>query len=199
MSQTRNHGTKDGDVSPILEQRCDVCHSCYDAPCQLKLTSFDGLERGGSKKLVYDAARLSAERPTRLFIDADSVKEWREMDFQPVLNEREQTPEANLENSVLNLMLELKKEYPLPETDLLPQVFDLRLSRDYIYAPPLCKTRLGGGDQTQCRARRSTGNSHQHQPGSGQGGDSGGPARRSNSASCWPAPTWWRWTRPPAG
>ncbi len=29
------------DVKPILEQRCVVCHSCYNAPCQLKLGSFD--------------------------------------------------------------------------------------------------------------------------------------------------------------
>lgn len=120
------------DVQPILEQRCDVCHSCYDAPCQLKLTSFDGLERGGSKKLVYDAARLTPDQPTRLFVDADSVEGWRALDFHPVLNERNQTPEANLENSVLNLMLELKRENPLPESDLLPETFDLRLSRDYI-------------------------------------------------------------------
>jgi len=27
------------EVKPILENRCVVCHGCYDAPCQLKLTS----------------------------------------------------------------------------------------------------------------------------------------------------------------
>jgi len=27
------------DVQPLLNQRCVVCHGCYDAPCQLKLTS----------------------------------------------------------------------------------------------------------------------------------------------------------------
>ena len=26
-------------VSPVLERRCVVCHGCYDAPCQLKLSS----------------------------------------------------------------------------------------------------------------------------------------------------------------
>jgi len=57
------------DVQPILERRCDVCHSCYDAPCQLKLTCFEGLERGGSKKLVYDSARLKRAEPTRLYMD----------------------------------------------------------------------------------------------------------------------------------
>jgi len=117
------------DVQPILERRCDVCHSCYDAPCQLKLTCFEGLERGGSKKLVYDSARLKRSEPTRLFIDADSVEAWREKDFHPVLNERDQTEQVNLENSVLNRILELKKEHPQPQTELLPDTFDISLAR----------------------------------------------------------------------
>ncbi len=117
------------DVQPILERRCDVCHGCYDAPCQLKLTCFEGIERGGSKKLVYDASRLTRAKPTRLFIDADSVEAWRGMDFHPVLNERDQTPQANLENSVVNMMLDLKKEHPQPTTELLPAAFDISLDR----------------------------------------------------------------------
>jgi len=120
------------DVQPILEQRCDVCHSCYDAPCQLKMTSFEGIDRGGSKKLVYNAARITADKPTRLFIDANTTEEWRDMDFHPILNERRQDPEVNLKNSVLFLMLQLKKENPLPAEGLLPATFDLRLDHDYI-------------------------------------------------------------------
>jgi hypothetical protein len=112
------------EVQPILERRCDVCHGCYDAPCQLKLTCYEGLERGGTTKLVY-TTRLRPEKPTRLFIDASSVEEWRQMGFHPVLNERDQTPQANLENSVVNLMLQLKKENPQPETELLPDSFDI--------------------------------------------------------------------------
>jgi hypothetical protein len=120
------------DVQPILERRCNVCHSCYDAPCQLKLTGFEGLERGGSKTLVYNFARLKRAKPTRLFIDANSVEEWRGMDFHPVLNERDQNPQVNLENSVVNMMLELKKERPQPTTELLPAAFDISLDRKQI-------------------------------------------------------------------
>ncbi len=120
------------DVQPILERRCSVCHSCYDAPCQLKTTCFEGIDRGGTKALVYNSTRLTADRPTRLHIDADSAEGWREIGFHPVLNERDQTSAANLENSVLNLMLQLKKNNPLPTTDLLPETFDIRLNRDYI-------------------------------------------------------------------
>jgi hypothetical protein len=120
------------DVQPVLERRCSVCHSCYDAPCQLKTTCFEGIERGGTKSLVYNSARLTADKPTRLHVDADSPAEWRELGFHPVLNERDQTASAHLENSVLNLMLQLKKEHPLPQTDLLPETFDIRLNHEYI-------------------------------------------------------------------
>ncbi len=120
------------EVQPILERRCDVCHGCYDAPCQLKLTAYEGLERGGTTKLVYDGARLVREKPTRLFIDANSVEEWRQMGFHPVLNERDQIPQANLEDSVVNLMLQLKKEHPQPETELLPDSFDISLDKKQI-------------------------------------------------------------------
>jgi Fatty acid cis/trans isomerase (CTI) len=120
------------DVQPILEQRCSVCHSCYDAPCQLKTTCFEGIERGGTQALVYNSARLTADPPTRLHIDADSVEGWREMGFHPVLNERDQIRVANLENSVLNLVLQLKKDNPLPREDLLHEAFDISLDRKYI-------------------------------------------------------------------
>ena len=51
----RNRLTKDAashgvdywrDVKPVLDSRCAVCHGCYDAPCQLKLTAFEGIDRG---------------------------------------------------------------------------------------------------------------------------------------------------------
>jgi hypothetical protein len=37
------------DVRPILDNRCVVCHGCYDAACQLKLGSWEGIARGTSK------------------------------------------------------------------------------------------------------------------------------------------------------
>ena len=65
------------DIRPILETRCMACHGCYDAPCQLKLTSAEGIERGASKKQVYDGTRIDDAEPTRLGIDADSTEAWR--------------------------------------------------------------------------------------------------------------------------
>ena len=69
------------DIKPILDSRCVACHACYDAPCQLKLSSVDGLDRGASKDLVYDASRMSNTDPTRLFVDAKNTSEWRTKDF----------------------------------------------------------------------------------------------------------------------
>ena len=71
----------DESVKPVLENRCVVCHGCTDAPCQLKLSSYEGLTRGASKVRVYDGARLSSIPPTRLFIDAQTTEEWREKGF----------------------------------------------------------------------------------------------------------------------
>lgn len=122
------------DVLPILEKRCDVCHSCYDAPCQLKMTCFEGIDRGGSKKIVYDSARLKSEDPTRLSVDADSTEKWRGKSFHTVLNERIQSAEANKENSLIVKLLEQKRAHPLPDVMIMPDVFDLRLNHNYICA-----------------------------------------------------------------
>src|SRR5262245_43480421 len=65
------------DVEPVLERRCAVCHGCYDAPCQLLLTSHAGAVRGATKSPVYDNARLTDAAPTRLGIDAHGEEAWR--------------------------------------------------------------------------------------------------------------------------
>jgi hypothetical protein len=54
------------DVKPTIEQRCVVCHGCYDAPCQLKMSSIEGIERGASPAIVYNQSRLKMAQPTRL-------------------------------------------------------------------------------------------------------------------------------------
>ena len=88
-------------VKPVLDSRCVVCHGCYDAPCQLKLTSPVGIDRGLSKAVVYDGTRLTAATPHRLFIDAQSTEQWRELGFSPVLNEYPESSANNLAASFL--------------------------------------------------------------------------------------------------
>jgi hypothetical protein len=123
------------DVEPIIENRCVVCHGCYDAPCQLKLSSIEGIERGASDVKVYNPARLKAAPMTRLFEDADSVAAWRDQGFSPVINERENTPAANREASVMYKLLRLKRDNPLPNVKQLPDTsFDLSLDRKQVCA-----------------------------------------------------------------
>ena len=117
------------DVRPLLEQRCTVCHGCYDAPCQQKLTSWDGIARGANAELVY-TNRLSAVEPMRLFVDAQTPEEWREKKFNPILNERDNTREANLQGSVLYRILDMKRKKPLPQQAILdPDIFTFSLGR----------------------------------------------------------------------
>ncbi len=107
------------DIKPILDNRCVTCHSCYNSPCQLKLSSFDGLKRGASKTSIYEN-RLNAVNPTRLFVDALNENQWREKDFYSVSQHFK-----NSDTSVMIELLEQKQKNPLnigkysPETDEL--------------------------------------------------------------------------------
>ncbi|MEE4146732.1 MAG: fatty acid cis/trans isomerase [Halieaceae bacterium] len=111
-------------IKITLEQRCMVCHGCYDAPCQLKLDAWKGFQRGASKDKVYDGTRLLTAKLTRLFEDAHTTEEWRGKGFYPVLNENQP------EQGVAYRMLELKRQHPLPAGEILPANFDFQLDRD---------------------------------------------------------------------
>ena len=117
------------DVKPILDRRCVVCHGCYDAPCQLKLASWDGIARGSSKALVYERRLLEAPS-TRLGVDAQRPSQWRALGFDAVLNERSPLPENELAASVLYRSLLHKQAHPLPAVSVLPSgSFDFSLDR----------------------------------------------------------------------
>lgn len=118
------------DIRPVTERRCLACHGCYDAPCQLKLDSYQGLLRGASQASVYEAARLSPAPMSRLFLDAQTTEEWRKLGFFGVLNERQDSPQANLQASLMAKVLDLKQRHPLPSGKVLPSsAFDFSLDR----------------------------------------------------------------------
>ncbi len=74
-------------VRPILEQRCLVCHSCYNSPCQLNFQSYEGLDRGANKHSIYEPSRIFAVAPTRMFQDARTTDEWvKTFKFFPVVS-----------------------------------------------------------------------------------------------------------------
>ena len=74
-------------IQPIFDRRCVPCHACYDSPCQLTLQSFEGLDRGANKAIVYFPERALEARPTRMFQDAQTTGAWQsEFDFFPVVD-----------------------------------------------------------------------------------------------------------------
>lgn len=108
------------DIKPILDKRCVVCHSCYNSPCQLKLSSLEGLLRGASKTAIYEN-RIEAIKPSRLFVDEITEEGWREDGFYSVIKKDS------------NIMLELLKEKqrnPNNEGNYSPENNKLICSKD---------------------------------------------------------------------
>lgn len=86
-------------IQPLFDRRCVACHACASSPCQLNLTSFDGVHRGAHKLSVYDFPKIESRAPTRLLIDASTEAQWRDLGFFPV------TSSGAQKSSILNHML----------------------------------------------------------------------------------------------
>lgn len=101
-------------IQPLFDNRCIACHSCFNAPCQLNLQSYEAFERGATKLNIYDGLRLKSVEPTRMWIDAHSTTSWRSKGFFSV---SEAKPiEENL--FLTTLMLRVAK----PEVSVTKQV-----------------------------------------------------------------------------
>ncbi len=112
----------EGDIQPILDNRCVVCHSCYNSPCQLKLSSFEGLKRGATKKEIYEN-RINPASPSRLFIDANSKEEWEKLGFYSILKNYDN-------NNIMSKLLEHKQQNPKNIGKYAPETDDLTCSKD---------------------------------------------------------------------
>ncbi len=118
------------DVRPVLDKRCVVCHACYDAPCQLNLTAFEGVERGANQdEIVYAALRLKPADPTRLFFDAANTAGWREKGFYSVLDDGPPVSPAAARAGLMLRLLAQKKQHPQPDSMPLGKGFDLGIDR----------------------------------------------------------------------
>jgi hypothetical protein len=134
-------------IQPIFNSRCIACHSCFNSPCQLNLTSFSGVDRGAMKDDIYDFRTIGSKTPTRLGIDVPqyydwetTTKKWRrekytgangEMGFFPVVNRTPIDPSERLASSILSQLLALKLEYSNShtESDLYDKPFAAEKSR----------------------------------------------------------------------
>jgi hypothetical protein len=115
------------EVKPVLDRRCAVCHSCYNSPCQLKLDSFEGTDRGATKKAVYNGSRLRSMDPTRLFTDAQSTEEWRQKEFFSVTDSK---ATGALNDSIMIEMLSHKMKNPKSVGEYRSEADDLTCSQN---------------------------------------------------------------------
>ncbi|WP_028585061.1 fatty acid cis/trans isomerase [Desulfogranum mediterraneum] len=133
------------EVKPILDKRCVVCHSCYNSPCQLKLSSYEGLDRGATKKAIYNGARLRTMEPSRLFVDAQTTEQWRQREFFSVTEnsagqagqdgqssdlQGTDQPASGYNNSLMLQLLSHKISNPRSRGDYFPEAGDLTCARD---------------------------------------------------------------------
>jgi hypothetical protein len=112
------------EVRPILEAKCLSCHSCFDAPCQLKLETTEGLLRGAFHEPVYSGTRTEAMPPTRLGIDELTIAGWRERGFYSVLQ-----AEKGQSQSLMLSMIKLAKQFPFSPNSKLPDSIKLDITR----------------------------------------------------------------------
>ncbi len=91
------------DVEPIFNSRCIACHGCLGSPCNVKLDSFRGLQRGGFGLNAY--SEHIGNYPRTDMDAADSVKAWRNKGFYTIVADEGSAAE-NLDQSLLYLMVE---------------------------------------------------------------------------------------------
>jgi hypothetical protein len=73
-------------VQPILGKRCVTCHGCTTSPCQLKLTSYEGVMRGANAHNIFENTVFAASTgPTRLK-DGVTIEDWRAKGFYSVVD-----------------------------------------------------------------------------------------------------------------
>jgi hypothetical protein len=90
----------------------------------LKFSSYEGIERGASKDLVYNGERLLAANPSRLYVDAETREEWRKKGFFPVLHEKEYSKPTNWKKLIPKKIAtltgrEVEEEQPRTEESIL--------------------------------------------------------------------------------
>ncbi|WP_295448634.1 fatty acid cis/trans isomerase [uncultured Thiodictyon sp.] len=92
----------DRDIQSIFNRRCIACHGCLGSPCNLKLDSFAGVQRGGFGLNPY-ANHIEAYPRTDMDA-APTLAAWRQMGFYPVLADAGR-PRENVDGSLIYRLL----------------------------------------------------------------------------------------------
>ncbi len=98
-------------VQPVFNRRCIACHGCLGSPCNVKLDSFRGADRGGFDKNPYTMHLM--DYPRTDMDAAHSTQAWRERGFYPILAGGGSAPE-NLDGSLLFQMVDAGMRHNVP-------------------------------------------------------------------------------------
>ena len=99
-------------VQPIFNRRCIACHGCLGSPCNVKLDSFRGVDRGGFAQNPF-ASSLGFSSRTDMDV-ARSTAAWRKRGFYPILSRNDGSPAKNLEHSLLFQMIDAGMRHNSP-------------------------------------------------------------------------------------
>ncbi len=110
------------DVQEVLAKRCATCHGCNDSPCQLKLTSLEGILRGSNETNLFSVglfgvgksklAEFRVTDPDGLVNWEATEAVWRDADYYSVT--------AGGRESIMNQLLFAAHENPIADRDLTP-------------------------------------------------------------------------------
>jgi mono/diheme cytochrome c family protein len=90
------------DIQPIFNRRCIACHGCLGSPCNVKLDSFRGVDRGGYGVNPY-SSHIDASSRVNMDV-AQTTAEWRQRGFYPILD-HEGASSDRLDRSLLYKMV----------------------------------------------------------------------------------------------
>ena len=94
--------TYTSEIQPLFDNRCIACHGCIGSPCNVKLSSFRGVERGGFGKNPYS---MHFDAVPRTDMDVHATTEgWRKEGFYPVVS-RDGSAIENLAGSMISQLV----------------------------------------------------------------------------------------------
>lgn len=76
-----------GTIQPLMAARCVACHGCYEAPCQMNLQSYSGLERGFHPTPTFSSSRLGTMPHATRWRPNVTPEAWRAIGFRDVSSE----------------------------------------------------------------------------------------------------------------
>lgn len=126
------------EVQPIFDRRCIACHGCLGSPCNLKLDSFAGAQRGAFGLNPY-ASHLGAYPRTDMDAAA-TLGDWRKLGFYPVLPPGG-TPQENLDGSIMYRMLAAGTAYNQP--GFSREALNTAYAQRFAYSCPATPEALG--------------------------------------------------------